>query len=90
MKVLRKFISAIVLVLFLSAAALAQGLPQAKNPEEVGMSSERLARLTSGLQEAVDKGTIAGAVGIIVRKGKVAYFEAIGFQDRENTVPMTK
>ena len=90
MKVLRKFVSAIVLVLFLSAAAFAQGLPVADSPEEVGMSSERLARLTSGLKAAVEKGTIPGAVGIIVRKGKVAYFEAIGFQDRENKVPMAK
>ncbi|MCK4790616.1 MAG: beta-lactamase family protein [Desulfobacteraceae bacterium] len=90
MKIFRRLISVIILVLFLAVTALAQGLPQAKTAEEVGMSSERLARLTSGLQEAVDKGTIPGAVGIIVRKGKVAYFEAIGFQDRENKIAMTK
>jgi len=90
MKIFRRSISSIVLVLFLAVTALAQGLPQAQTPEEVGMSSERLARLTSGLQEAVDKGTIAGAVGIIVRKGKVAYFDAIGFQDREKKIVMRK
>lgn len=90
MRVLRKFVLAIVLVVFFSTAAFAQGLPVADNPEEVGMSSGRLARLTSGLKGAVEKGTIPGAVAIIVRKGKIAYFEAIGFQDRENKVPMAK
>lgn len=90
MKTFRRITLMTALVIFLAASVMAQGLPLAKNPEEVGMCSERLARLTSGLQEAVDKGTIPGAVGIIVRKGKVAYFEAVGYQDREKKTPMTK
>jgi CubicO group peptidase (beta-lactamase class C family) len=64
--------------------ALAQGLPQASQPEEVGFSSQRLTRLTAAFQAEVDKGAIPGAVVLIARKGKVAYFEAIGFQNREN------
>jgi hypothetical protein len=72
MKFSKRIMAVTVLFLLLAVTAFAQGLPQAKNPEEVGMSSERLARLTSGLQEAVDKGTIPGAVGIVLRKGKVA------------------
>ena len=90
MKFSKRIMAVTVLFLLLAVTAFAQGLPQAKNPEEVGMSSERLARLTSGLQEAVDKGTIPGAVGIVLRKGKVAYFEAIGFQDRDKKTPMAK
>jgi CubicO group peptidase (beta-lactamase class C family) len=70
--------------LLLSAAsviAIAQGLPTAK-PEDVGMSSIRLAALKSGLQAEVDKGKIPGAVVMVVRSGKLAYSETVGFQDK--------
>lgn len=69
-------------------SAFAQGLPKARQPEDVGLSSERLKRLTSAFQTDVDKGTIPGAVVVIARNGKVAYLEAFGFQDREKKVPM--
>ena len=70
-------------------SALAQGLPKASQPEDVGFSSERLKRVTSAFQTDVDKGTIPGAVVLVARNGKVAYLEAIGFQDREKKVPMS-
>ena len=69
-------------------SALAQGLPKASQPEDVGFSSERLKRVTDAFQTEVDKGAIPGAVVLIARDGKVAYFEAIGFQNRENKEPM--
>ncbi len=72
----------------LSISALAQGLPMSDRPEDVGFSSERLKRLTQKFQQDVDKGEIPGAVVLIARKGKVAYFEAFGYQDREKRVPM--
>ncbi|HMK21016.1 MAG TPA: serine hydrolase domain-containing protein [Terriglobales bacterium] len=68
--------------------AVAQELPKANQPEEVGFSSERLKRLTSVVQADIDKGAIPGAVVLIARKGKVAYFEALGFQDRDRQIPM--
>jgi CubicO group peptidase (beta-lactamase class C family) len=70
-------------------SALAQGLPKADKPEEVGFSSERLKRVTDAFQSEVDKGAIPGAVVSIARNGKIAYFEAFGFQDRESKKPMT-
>ena len=70
-------------------SALAQGLPKASHPEDVGFSSERLKRLTSAFQTDVDKGTIPGAVVLIARNGKVAYLEAFGFQDRDKKAPMS-
>ncbi len=69
-------------------SALAQGLPHASKPEEVGLSSERLKRVTTVFQADVDKGAIAGAVVLVARNGKLAYCEAIGFQDREKKLPM--
>src|SRR5580704_7732239 len=69
-------------------SALAQGLPKANKPEDVGFSSERLRRVTDTFQSEVDKGAIPGAVVLIARNGKLAYFEAFGFQNRENKEPM--
>ena len=75
--------------LALTMAAFAQGLPTAK-PDEVGLSTERLARLTATLREDVDKGTLPGAVLLIERHGKIAYFESMGWLDPQNKTPMTK
>ena len=69
-------------------SSLAQGLPKANKPEDVGFSSERLKRVTDAFQSEVDKGAIPGAVVLIARNGKIAYLEAFGFQNRENKEPM--
>jgi len=90
MKIIRRVIAATVLFMLLVTIASAQGLPKAKTPEEVGLSSDRLKRISAGFQADVDKGVIPGAVVMIVRKGKVAYFEAIGYQDREKKIPMKR
>jgi CubicO group peptidase (beta-lactamase class C family) len=78
------------LFLLLAATVYAQGLPVAKSPEEVGLSSERLKRISASFQSDIDKGAIPGAVVLVARKGKVAFFEALGFQNREEKIPMTR
>lgn len=87
---IRTFISMSLLVTCLAVSALAQGLPKTDRPEEVGLSSERLKRLTANFQTDVEKGKIPGAVILIARNGRVAYFEAVGFQDREKQLPMKR
>src|SRR4026208_459296 len=64
------------------------GLPTAK-PEEVGMSSERLARIRTGMQRYIDKGLVPGVVTMVARRGKVVHLEAIGSRDVENKQAMT-
>ena len=73
----------------LSASCLALDLPTAK-PESVGLSSERLARISSVVQRDIDAKRISGAVTLVVRHGQVAWFEAQGMADREAGVPMQK
>jgi CubicO group peptidase (beta-lactamase class C family) len=90
MKIITRIMAGIVFFMLLATIAGAQGLPRAKTPEEVGLSAERLKRISAGFQADVDKGAIPGAVVMIVRKGKVAYFEAIGYQDREQKIPMKR
>jgi len=78
-------------VLSLLLAALpagATGLATA-TPEEVGLSTSRLARITETLKSDVDRGRIPGAVVVIARKGRVAYAQAIGFRDKAAGSPMT-
>ena len=59
-------------------------------PESVGMSSERLQRINDFVQQHIDTDRIAGAVTLVARKGKVVHFEAQGWRDREDGVPMTR
>jgi CubicO group peptidase (beta-lactamase class C family) len=63
-------------------------LPRAK-PEDVGMSSERLARIATALNADVERGRIPGAVIAVARKGKLVYFEAFGWRDKAAGVKMT-
>jgi CubicO group peptidase (beta-lactamase class C family) len=71
-----------------SLSALAQELHKLARPEDAGFSSERLSRVTQFFQSEVDKGAIPGAVLLVSRNGKVVYRQVIGYQDRENKVPM--
>jgi len=64
-------------------------LPQVR-PEEVGLSSQRLARIGEVLTTDIGKGRLPGAVALVARKGQVAYFESFGHQDAAAASPMTK
>lgn len=78
----RKWIPALLGFLVLNLVALAQDLPSAK-PESVGLSAERLERIATTVQRDIDDKRIAGAVTLVVRRGKVAWFKAQGMADRE-------
>jgi CubicO group peptidase (beta-lactamase class C family) len=73
----------------LSGPALAAPL-SAIEPEKVGLSSERLEHLTATLKMEVEGGRLPGAVIAIARKGQLAYFESVGFQDPEARTPMPR
>ena len=57
-------------------------------PEQVGLSSERLERISSAIQKSVDDGRIAGGVSLVARHGKVVYLHAVGMADRDAHKPM--
>jgi CubicO group peptidase (beta-lactamase class C family) len=54
----------------------------------VGMSGERLDRISKTMQRYVDEGRVAGTVTFLMRRGKLVQFEAKGFADIERKVPM--
>jgi CubicO group peptidase (beta-lactamase class C family) len=68
--------------------ALSGELPVTFSPHELGFAADRLERLTQVFQDYVDTGQLPGAVVLISRDDKVAYFRAIGYQDRENKIAM--
>jgi CubicO group peptidase (beta-lactamase class C family) len=79
----------LVFSLTLAHAAHGQVLPAAP-PEALGLSSTRLARLTETMKRYVDENKVAGTVTIVLRDGRVAYFETAGLADREANRPMQK
>jgi CubicO group peptidase (beta-lactamase class C family) len=50
-------------------------------PATVNVSADRLVRIDKLLQQGVDSGWIAGAVGFIARDGKIVYDKSFGFSD---------
>ena len=83
----RLILSAFIVLLFVSALAQGAVLPTAK-PAEVGLSAERLERMTKVFQEYVDQGRIAGVVTLVARKGRVAYLKPFGKLDLAQGTPM--
>ena len=71
------------------AATPESGLPRVA-PEKVGMSSERLTRVGAAMQQYIDAGLVSGAVTIVARNGRIVQFEARGYMDAENKIPMRK
>jgi CubicO group peptidase (beta-lactamase class C family) len=82
-------ISAIVATLTLPVIAGAGAVGTGK-PEDVGLSSERLARIREAVQRQIDAGAVPGAVTLVARRGKVVHFEAHGVNDVEAKKPMAK
>jgi CubicO group peptidase (beta-lactamase class C family) len=83
----------------LCIAALAASLPlasssadplPASSAEKVGLSTERLQRLTAALKAEVDKGHMPGAVIAVARKGQLAFFETVGYRDAAGKAPMPR
>jgi CubicO group peptidase (beta-lactamase class C family) len=70
-------------------ASAAAELPEVK-PESVGFSSERLTRLESAMQTAIDQKQLAGGVTLLARHGKIAEFKAYGRRDLERGKPTEK
>ncbi len=72
------------------ATAFAQSLPMATHPEDVGFSSKRLDTARGVLKGDVEAKRMPGAVLLIVRHGKIASYDAVGYLDRASETPMKK
>ena len=59
-------------------------------PEDVGMSAERLERITAVTQRYVDEKKLAGVATLVARRGKIVHFEVVGQRGAEDDRPLTK
>ncbi|MCW3109600.1 MAG: class beta-lactamase-related serine hydrolase [Segetibacter sp.] len=81
----------LLLVVMLMAGQIpAQEITQAAKPEAAGFSAERLKRIDVNLDDWVSKGWMNGAVGLIVRDGKIAYYKSAGYNDLNTKAAMQK
>ena len=76
-------------LLLLAPSAWATDALKTAEPEQVGLSSERLARIDRAMEGHVDKGHFSGAIGMIVRRGKIGYFKTWGDMDKESGTKMS-
>jgi CubicO group peptidase (beta-lactamase class C family) len=74
----------------LALTGCATGPQQASSPEAVGLSPEHLKDISTAFVAGVEKKEIPGAVILIERHGKIGYFEAFGYRDRETGAPMSR
>ena len=63
---------------------------QLTEPEKVGFSSERLARVKPAMQKFIDRQVVPNIVTLVAREGKIVHYEAQGYQDCENRIPAVK
>ncbi|MFT5841116.1 MAG: CubicO group peptidase (beta-lactamase class C family) [Flavobacteriales bacterium] len=88
-QLLYAYILSILLLMALALPASAKDIPSRK-PSKEGISQERLDRLTTHMNQAVEDGTMVGGLGLIARNGKVVYSETYGQSDREANKKMTE
>ena len=58
------------------------------DPASAGMNPEKLARIPVRMKEFVDAGKTAGVVTLVMRHGRIASLDAVGYQDLEHKTPM--
>ena len=75
------------LIVTCGAALAADPLPRAE-PANAGFSAAGLQRIDRFFSDEIAKGRIPGAVVAIARGGRLVYYKATGFQDKEKAVPM--
>ena len=77
----------VILPVFIWIVAPAQELVIGK-PEELGFSTQRLERIDQVFNSYVTENKMAGSVILVARKGKIAYYKAFGFRDKESNSKM--
>lgn len=75
------------LLLLFANTSQAQQLEKT-NPEAVGMSSRRLQRLNTVLENYVENKQLPGVVVMISRRGKIVHTAAVGYRDYETKEPI--
>ena len=76
-------------ILLLAALSASAALPDG-NPEQAGLSPERLRRIHDTMQRHIAAHNIQGAVTLVARRGRIVHAEAHGFADAEAKKTMAR
>ena len=63
-------------------------LPTAAKPEDVGLSSEQLARLEAATRANMDAGLLSGTIMVVVKDVKIGWQRVMGQRDKAKNLPM--
>jgi CubicO group peptidase (beta-lactamase class C family) len=80
---------AVALLLAFLVLPVSARTPSAR-PEELGLSTERLRRISALVQRHIDARSFSGAVTLVARHGRIGHLEAQGLMDIEAKKPMQK
>ena len=86
---LQRFVVATGMLLFIWFPAFAAELPRVE-PDEVGVSSERLARVTQVGRSMVDAGQVPGIIIQVARNGKIIHTDVIGTRGADDPRPLAE
>ena len=78
------------LILIIADSCTQTTVLQEASPLSVRVSGDRLIRIDKMLQQSIDSGWIAGAVGFIARDGKIVYDKSFGVNNIEAKTLMQK
>ncbi len=70
--------------------AASAGVPSVSKAEDVGFSTERLARIHEAVARHIQQKDVSGAVTLVARRGRIVHFEAQGLADVASNTPMAK
>ena len=85
----RGLLLALVLLAGPASASETKDLPSSK-AEKVGMSSDRMERMTALGERYVNNNQVAGMVNLVMRNGKVVHYKAHGARGSDDDRPMRK
>ena len=85
----KRFVTLALLGLLAVATASSNEIRMGR-PDRLGMSVARMARIDTLMEREIREGRLAGAVCLLARHGKIAYYKAFGTQDVATGTPMTK
>jgi CubicO group peptidase (beta-lactamase class C family) len=84
----RRATIALVALVFVTPKVFAEG-PIVEGPEQAGFSAAGLVRIDSYIKNEIDQNKIPGAIMMIQRNGKTAYFKSFGVRDPASKEPMS-
>jgi CubicO group peptidase (beta-lactamase class C family) len=68
--------------------SFSQTVLQSVNPETENISSERLKQIDANIDQWIKEEQLNGATAIILRNGKIVYYKAFGFANKQQNIPM--